>query len=105
MVEETRDTRPVVFVTCTTMGSLRIETATSLMTLRNDPRFQIRLILMHDRLYRDGGVAGLLDDLIPHFQGLGYEFVTTDKCYKSCDSEVCENPQPTWPGVYTSDTA
>lgn len=45
------DTRPRVVVTCTTMGSLRIETMAALMNVQRDDRYRVSLEMTHDRPY------------------------------------------------------
>ncbi len=45
------DNRPMVAVTCTTMGSLRIETMAALIKVHGDPRYNVSLSLVHDRPY------------------------------------------------------
>ncbi|MCZ6654816.1 MAG: hypothetical protein O7D91_17540 [Planctomycetota bacterium] len=58
---EGTDTRPKVAITCTTTGSLRHETAASLMRTMQDKRFQITLSLLNDRPYESAlNVAAML---------------------------------------------
>ncbi|CEP02378.1 NodB homology domain-containing protein [Plasmodiophora brassicae] len=60
------------------------------------------IVLLHDQLFAQDDFADFLPMVYSQFTSMGYEFVTTDECYRRCDSPICTGAggPPGDPGVF-----
>ncbi|CEO98976.1 NodB homology domain-containing protein [Plasmodiophora brassicae] len=60
------------------------------------------VVLLHDHMFVHDERASFLPMVHRQFTSMGYEFVTTDECYRRCDSPICTGAggPPGDPGVF-----